>query len=106
MVQTVTVDYREEQANCELFLKNFVDPYSDSHQPKYSQLLQDIANRRKRSLDIDLDDVSTFFESGEHSAPQFARNIERNTRTYVKLAEGEGRPLWVSAGWARQRTGH
>ncbi|KAJ9507934.1 hypothetical protein QJQ45_021173 [Haematococcus lacustris] len=82
---TVTVDYREEQANCELFLKNFVDPYSDSHQPKYSQLLQDIANRRKRSLDIDLDDVSTFFESGEHSAPQFARNIERNTRTYVKL---------------------
>jgi len=82
-----TINFDEEKANCELFLRNFVDEYSGSSQPKYAKVLQDIADRERRTLEIDLDDVATFFEAGagEHATPEFVGRVEANARRYIGL---------------------
>ncbi|GIL53265.1 hypothetical protein Vafri_8912 [Volvox africanus] len=77
-------DHAKAASNCEMFIKNFMDPESDG-KAKYMQQLQEIANRRSKVLSISLDDVEAFFLEIQPQQPEFVGEIERNTRTYQKL---------------------
>ncbi|KAF5838118.1 DNA replication licensing factor Mcm7-like protein [Dunaliella salina] len=77
------VNYEEETARCELFLKNYIDP--NTNDLKYAKILQSIANRETRKLIVELDDVEEFFDEGEHADPKFISNIESNTKRYLAL---------------------
>mmetsp|Transcript_25472 Transcript_25472/g.55379 ORF Transcript_25472/g.55379 Transcript_25472/m.55379 type:complete len:729 (+) Transcript_25472:157-2343(+) len=80
--------YDDDKASCVLFLQNFMDAYADdSEQLKYMNMLQDISNRQRRTLEIDMDDVATFSESPESNGAlrDFCTNIETNTKRYIKL---------------------
>ncbi|GIL88994.1 hypothetical protein Vretimale_16291 [Volvox reticuliferus] len=77
-------DHAKAASNCEMFIKNFLDPESDG-KAKYMQQLQEVANRRSKVLSISLDDVEAFFLEIQPQQPGFVGEVERNTRTYQKL---------------------
>uniref|UniRef100_A0A7S3QKH7 DNA replication licensing factor MCM7 n=1 Tax=Dunaliella tertiolecta TaxID=3047 RepID=A0A7S3QKH7_DUNTE len=82
-MESAGVNYEEETARCELFLKNYMDP--NTNDLKYAKILQSIANRETRRLIVELDDVEDFFDQGDHAAPKFISNIESNTKRYLAL---------------------
>ncbi|TYZ66510.1 hypothetical protein PybrP1_002582 [[Pythium] brassicae (nom. inval.)] len=74
-------NYQEEKAKCITFLQNFRSNLDDpSDEPKYARMLQEVANRERKSVPISLDDIQIF----EHD-DEFVRRITRNTRRYIAL---------------------
>ncbi|KAF0689972.1 Aste57867_18616 [Aphanomyces stellatus] len=71
-------NYNEEKEKCLNFLRNFVCSLSGTR--KYADMLQEIADRQRTTIDISLDDVSNF-----DNDEGFVRNIMRNARRYVTL---------------------
>ncbi|KAK9806786.1 hypothetical protein WJX72_002809 [[Myrmecia] bisecta] len=74
-------DYAQDKGYCIDFFKNFTD---DDGIPKYMDMLQDIANRSRRVLQIELDDLALYCKTN-HELLQFLASIEANTRRYLKL---------------------
>ncbi|KAG0480072.1 hypothetical protein HPP92_010930 [Vanilla planifolia] len=60
------------------FLKNFADANGEL---KYLNLLQDVANRRTRAVQIELDDLFNYKDLDE----EFLERVTENTRRYVSI---------------------
>ncbi|GLJ18929.1 hypothetical protein SUGI_0338540 [Cryptomeria japonica] len=71
-------DFKADKEVCKDFLKNFV---ADNGVTKYMDLLQDVANRRIRCIDIELDDISKYKDFDEG----FLDRVRTNTRRYVSI---------------------
>ncbi|KAK8949868.1 Protein PROLIFERA [Platanthera guangdongensis] len=62
--------------------KDFLNSFADSHgNPKYLSLLQDVANRRTRSVQIELDDLFNYKDLDE----EFLQRVTENTRRYISI---------------------
>jgi hypothetical protein len=75
-------DIKSEKEKCLKFLNEFrigVDWF------KYREQLQEIVNRDRKVLEIDLTDIINFLNNTE-----FENNIKENTLRYVKLFEEAG----------------
>jgi DNA replication licensing factor MCM7 len=68
----------EELEKCKDFLAN----YKVGNDHPYSMQLQDIANRDRKLLEIQLDDVLSYKQDED-----FVTNIKRNSKRYIKLFE-------------------
>jgi len=73
-------DYELEQQKCEDFLQNFVSEYSIDSTPKYAQMLQEIANRATRVLEIDLNDLQAYQNDDE-----LVDAVVGNTKRYMSV---------------------
>ncbi|ERN16747.1 DNA replication licensing factor MCM7 [Amborella trichopoda] len=71
-------DFEADKALCKDFINNFIDIHGE---PKYLNILQDVANRKYCSVDIDLDDLL----SNEDLDDGFLERVRMNTRRYVSL---------------------
>ncbi|XP_073151425.1 DNA replication licensing factor MCM7 [Henckelia pumila] len=58
------------------FLSNFADPNGEA---KYINVLQDVANRRVKAIQIELEDLANYKDLDE----EFLRRVTENTRRYV-----------------------
>lgn len=80
------VDYESHKGKCIMFLQNFQDPNSMDNTAKYVDMLQDIANRERRTLDIELDDLAEFYDdNGDVENPAFLDAVQTNTLRYQDL---------------------
>ncbi|KAF3784018.1 DNA replication licensing factor [Nymphaea thermarum] len=70
-------DYKGDKEFCKEFLSNFVDANGER---KYMNILQDVANRTLRVIEIELDDLDTFKDSEE-----LLQRVRTNTRRYVTI---------------------
>lgn len=69
------LDYPSEAANCHDFLDHFSADDEKTH--KYRDMLQEIANRTRKTLDIHLDDVQAYAKDA-----RFLKNLLDNTKRY------------------------
>ncbi|KAF4383565.1 hypothetical protein F8388_014065 [Cannabis sativa] len=60
------------------FLSNFAD---DNGEAKYMNILQEVANRKVRAVEIDLEDLFNYKDLDE----EFLRRVTENTRRYVGI---------------------
>ncbi|KAL4116813.1 hypothetical protein PRIC2_012265 [Phytophthora ramorum] len=75
-------NYAEEKSKCAEFLLNFTSNLDDpALGPKYTRMLQEVANRERTSIPISLDDMLIF----ERDDPSFVTRVLRNTRRYISL---------------------
>jgi len=81
-------DIEKEQEKCKDFLANF--RVGDEH--PYGAQLREIANRDRKLLEIELDDVLDYKQDEE-----FTNNIKRNCKRYVKLFETAAEQLLPAA---------
>ncbi|KAH0461689.1 hypothetical protein IEQ34_009264 [Dendrobium chrysotoxum] len=72
------LDFAADKALAKDFLNNFADANGD---PKYLTLLQDVANRRTRSVQIELDDLFNYKDLDE----EFLQRVTENTRRYISI---------------------
>uniref|UniRef100_M8BNG1 DNA replication licensing factor MCM7 n=1 Tax=Aegilops tauschii TaxID=37682 RepID=M8BNG1_AEGTA len=75
---TKTVDYAAERALAKDFLTNFAGPHGE---PKYQNILQDIANRKIRAAQIELDDLFHYKDVDE----EFLQRVTENTKRYIGI---------------------
>uniref|UniRef100_A0A7N0VFL6 DNA replication licensing factor MCM7 n=1 Tax=Kalanchoe fedtschenkoi TaxID=63787 RepID=A0A7N0VFL6_KALFE len=62
------------------FAKDFIRNYADlAGEPKYMNILQDVANRKIRAIQIDLEDLFNYKDLDE----DFFRRVTENTRRYI-----------------------
>uniref|UniRef100_A0ACD5YJN3 Uncharacterized protein n=2 Tax=Avena sativa TaxID=4498 RepID=A0ACD5YJN3_AVESA len=73
-----TVDYAGERALAKDFLTNFAGPHGE---PKYQNILQDIANRKIRAVQIELDDLFHYKDVDE----EFLQRVTENTKRYIGI---------------------
>eukprot|EP01025_Chloroclados_australasicus_P034441 TRINITY_DN3518_c0_g1_i4.p1 TRINITY_DN3518_c0_g1~~TRINITY_DN3518_c0_g1_i4.p1 ORF type:complete len:799 (+),score=88.53 TRINITY_DN3518_c0_g1_i4:182-2398(+) len=73
-------NFDEECGRCRHFLENFLDL---DNKAKYLEMLKDVADRKRKTLEISLEDLSTY--AGRQGALQFDRNVLSNTLRYLKL---------------------
>ncbi|GAX82599.1 hypothetical protein CEUSTIGMA_g10025.t1 [Chlamydomonas eustigma] len=80
-------NYDDDKGNVQLFLQNFIDTSLDEDTfPKYMQILQEVANRERRIVLIELNDVEAFVDSSEdESLKNLVENIEGNCKRYQYL---------------------
>ncbi|XP_072975944.1 DNA replication licensing factor MCM7 [Typha angustifolia] len=71
-------DFVTDKALAKDFLNNFADALGE---PKYLKLLQDVANRKLRSLQIELDDLFNYKDLDE----EFLQRVTENTRRYISI---------------------
>jgi DNA replication licensing factor MCM7 len=74
-------DYDEQQEACRSFLKEFRGAEGNF---KYADMLREVANRRRRDLPIELDDLANSTVSG-HNMTELLHNIEQNTSRYFEI---------------------
>ncbi|BDA48060.1 DNA replication licensing factor MCM7 [Coccomyxa sp. Obi] len=72
------LDYKLEKVRALDFLKEFIDP--DTGEQKYMNQLEEIANRERTVLEVDLDDVASY-----HDADTLLDGFENNTKRFVKV---------------------
>eukprot|EP00889_Picochlorum_renovo_P002261 jgi/Picre1/29291/NNA_004683.t1 len=73
--------YRSEKVALEDFLQNFLETGEDGQaKTKYVAQLQEIANRKRESLVVSLDDLEEYT-----TEPELVANIEMNTHQYLSL---------------------
>ncbi|KAI0511804.1 hypothetical protein KFK09_012436 [Dendrobium nobile] len=72
------LDFAADKALAKDFLNNFADANGE---PKYLTLLQDVANRRTRSVQIELDDLFNYKDLDE----EFLQRVTENTRRYISI---------------------
>ncbi|KAJ7542087.1 hypothetical protein O6H91_10G089200 [Diphasiastrum complanatum] len=71
-------DYKADKELCKDFLKNFA---AVDGSKKYMDMLQQVSNRKLRSVDIELDDLINHKESDE----AFVGRVRHNSRRYLGL---------------------
>ncbi|XP_074591820.1 DNA replication licensing factor MCM7 [Curcuma longa] len=79
MAASKSIDYDAEKALAKDFLRNYSDSLGD---PKYLDILQDVANRKMRAIYIDLEDIYTFCKDSDED---FWKRVKHNTRRYINL---------------------
>ncbi|XP_020570938.1 DNA replication licensing factor MCM7 [Phalaenopsis equestris] len=72
------LDFAADKALAKDFLNNFANTHGE---PKYLNLLQDVANRRTRSVQIELDDLFNYKDLDE----EFLQRVTENTRRYIGI---------------------
>eukprot|EP00242_Pyramimonas_sp_CCMP2087_P007222 CAMPEP_0198204884 /NCGR_PEP_ID=MMETSP1445-20131203/8367_1 /TAXON_ID=36898 /ORGANISM="Pyramimonas sp., Strain CCMP2087" /LENGTH=745 /DNA_ID=CAMNT_0043876969 /DNA_START=68 /DNA_END=2305 /DNA_ORIENTATION=- len=72
--------YKIETEKVEQFLTTFVSEYDENSSTKYHAMLQEIANRTRRVLDVDLDDIISHFRNDD-----MVQEIKKNTRRYQSI---------------------
>uniref|UniRef100_A0A0D9Y0C7 DNA replication licensing factor MCM7 n=1 Tax=Leersia perrieri TaxID=77586 RepID=A0A0D9Y0C7_9ORYZ len=75
---TKTVDFNAERALAKDFLNNFAGPRGE---PKYLNILQDVANRKIRAVQIELDDLFHYKDSDD----EFLQRVTENTKRYIGI---------------------
>ncbi|ORE02088.1 MCM-domain-containing protein [Rhizopus microsporus var. microsporus] len=82
----ISVDYSQDKAHLEEFLRNFKESSSDLMEtdapPKYMQMLQKVKDRQEKTILIELDDIAAY----EDSRARTVANIKRNTKHYIEHA--------------------
>ncbi|RLN01070.1 Protein PROLIFERA [Panicum miliaceum] len=71
-------DLAADKALAKDFLSNFADPRGE---PKYLNILQDVANRKIRAVQIELDDLFHYKDVDE----EFLQRVTENTRRYIGI---------------------
>ncbi|KAJ4968321.1 hypothetical protein NE237_015022 [Protea cynaroides] len=62
--------------------KDFLTNFADAHgEPKYLNILQEVANRKNRAVQIDLEDLFNYKDLDE----EFLRRVTENTRRYLGI---------------------
>ncbi|KAK4765841.1 hypothetical protein SAY87_007483 [Trapa incisa] len=72
------IDFNAEKALAKNFLSNFTDINGDA---TYMNILQEVANRKTRAVQIDVDDLLDYTDADE----QFILRVTENTRRYISL---------------------
>ncbi|MED6183996.1 Mcm2-7 hexameric complex component [Stylosanthes scabra] len=75
-MSTRDLDFESDKVLASDFLKNFADINGE---PKYMNVLQDVANHKTRAVQIDLDDLINYKDLDE----EFLRRVTENTRRYI-----------------------
>ncbi|MED6198117.1 Mcm2-7 hexameric complex component [Stylosanthes scabra] len=75
-MSTRDLDFESDKVTASDFLKNFADINGE---PKYMNILQDVANHKTRAVQIDLDDLINYKDLDE----EFLRRVTENTRRYI-----------------------
>uniref|UniRef100_A0A0E0MNJ3 DNA replication licensing factor MCM7 n=1 Tax=Oryza punctata TaxID=4537 RepID=A0A0E0MNJ3_ORYPU len=75
---TKTVDFAAERALAKDFLANFAGPRGE---PKYLNILQDVANRKIRAVQIELDDLFHYKDADD----EFLQRVTENTKRYIGI---------------------
>ncbi|KAH9730759.1 DNA replication licensing factor MCM7 [Citrus sinensis] len=76
---TMTIfDLDADKAFAKEFISNFADANGDA---KYANILQDVANRKIRSIQIDLEDLFNYKDFDE----EFFRRVTENTHRYIGI---------------------
>ncbi|KAL5224692.1 hypothetical protein ABZP36_011331 [Zizania latifolia] len=76
MATGIKIDLAAERALAKDFLNNFAGLRGE---PKYLNILQDVANRKIRSVQIELDDLIHYKDVDE----EFLQRVTENTRRYI-----------------------
>ncbi|CAA7013118.1 unnamed protein product [Microthlaspi erraticum] len=71
-------DFEADKAFAKEFLANFADANGGS---KYLEILQEVANRKIRAIQVDLTDLFNYKDADE----EFFRRLTENTRRYVSI---------------------
>jgi len=82
---TAFPNYKTHAEKCKDFFENF----EQDGNPKYMDILQQIANRELKKLEIEIDDVQAF----TNDDPSFVQNIVRNCDRYLNLFAAEADKL-------------
>ncbi|XP_021837396.2 DNA replication licensing factor MCM7 [Spinacia oleracea] len=77
-MNTNNVDYEHDRGLAKDFLANFADVHGEA---KYMNILQDVANRKSRAIQIDLEDLFNYKESDD----EFVRKVTENTKRYIGI---------------------
>ncbi|XP_073300471.1 DNA replication licensing factor MCM7-like [Primulina huaijiensis] len=70
------LNFKKDIETAKDFLSNFADPNGEA---KYINILQDVANRRAKAVQIELEDLANYKDLDE----EFLRRVTENTRRYV-----------------------
>ncbi|KAG8093118.1 hypothetical protein GUJ93_ZPchr0012g20290 [Zizania palustris] len=76
MATGIKIDLAAERALAKDFLNNFAGPRGE---PKYLNILQDVANRKIRAVQIELDDLIHYKDVDD----EFLQRVTENTRRYI-----------------------
>ncbi|CAL9200166.1 unnamed protein product [Musa hybrid cultivar] len=76
MAALKSVDFAVDKALAKDFLNNFADALGE---PKYLNILQDVANRKRRAIHIELDDLYKDLDEA------FLQRVTENTRRYINI---------------------
>ncbi|XP_009598018.1 DNA replication licensing factor MCM7 [Nicotiana tomentosiformis] len=71
-------DYNRDKDLAKDFLSNFADSNGEA---KYLNILQDVANRKIKAIEIELEDLADYKDLDE----EFLRRIAENTRRYIEI---------------------
>ncbi|CAK0784982.1 hypothetical protein CVIRNUC_008187 [Coccomyxa viridis] len=71
-------DYKLDKEHALDFLKEYIDP--DTGDAKYATQLEEIADRERQLLEIDIDDVASY-----HDTETLVDGLENNTKRYIKI---------------------
>ncbi|KAK9685000.1 hypothetical protein RND81_10G248600 [Saponaria officinalis] len=74
-------DYDQQQSHARDFLRYFADIHGEA---KYMNILQDVANRRTRAIQIDLEDLFNYKDADD----EFVRKVTENTKRYIGIFAG------------------
>ncbi|XP_022770840.1 DNA replication licensing factor MCM7-like isoform X2 [Durio zibethinus] len=72
------LDFNADKVLAKEFLSNFADANGEA---KYMNILQDVANRKIRAVQIDLEDLFNYKDLDE----EFLRRVTENTRRYIGI---------------------
>ncbi|KAM1475478.1 hypothetical protein ACFX2I_031363 [Malus domestica] len=72
------IDFSAEKELAKDFLSNFPD---SNGEPKYMRILQQVANRKFRAIEIDIEDLFSYAELDE----EFRNRVQENTRRYIGI---------------------
>jgi len=73
-------EYEKDKATLQGFLENFQDEDVDGEPvAKYMELLQEVSNRQRRVVEVELEDVY------EHLGEEMAEKIQGNAKRYIEL---------------------
>ncbi|XP_057519852.1 DNA replication licensing factor MCM7 [Amaranthus tricolor] len=77
-MNTNDVNYEHDRGLAKDFLVNFADIHGEA---KYMNILQDVANRKVRAIEIDLEDLFSYKDSDD----DFVRKVTENTKRYIGI---------------------
>ncbi|KAJ8440844.1 hypothetical protein Cgig2_000732 [Carnegiea gigantea] len=72
------VNYEDDKGIAKDFIQNFADIHGEA---KYMNLLQEVANRKTRAIQIDLEDLFSYKDSDD----EFVRKVTENTKRYIGI---------------------
>ncbi|KAM3323676.1 DNA replication licensing factor MCM7 [Capsicum chacoense] len=72
------LDFNRDKDLAKDFLSNFADSNGDA---KYMNILQDVANRKTKAIEIELEDLADYKDLDE----EFIRRIAENTKRYITI---------------------